>query len=281
MLCYSTGSLPDSFTTIQDGSGFSSQIAEALLPTPFRGVEFVVLPDHLRHVDDGDLWSGFRFGLEASGLRVTNVHLGAPFLLGPTPHSPGLSSLNPFERQRRIDAALAAARIARSLGSPHVTVTTGLPESEGEPSEQEKLFLASLTEIVSKLPKSIKVSIEPEPEHVIHRVDQLLFLCRSFEGEVFSNFDVGHSAVAGENPADSIRVLAPYLSNIHLEDIKNRVHRHLLYGDGDIDFRAIFTALKEIKYKGDLTPDLYPFKDEPDRTLRASMEFLAEMGIYG
>ena len=62
-----------------------------------------MLPDHLRRVDDADLWSGFRLELEVRGLRVTNVHLGAPFLLGPTPHSPGLSSLNPFERQRRIE----------------------------------------------------------------------------------------------------------------------------------------------------------------------------------
>ncbi|HAO98585.1 MAG TPA: hypothetical protein DCQ83_00915 [Fibrobacteres bacterium] len=267
MLCYSTASLPDHLS--------ARHIAELLLPTPFRGVEFVVRPEHLCLVGERSHWLGFRIELEARGLSVRNVQLGFPFLLGPVAHSPGLSSLDPFGRSRRIEAALAAARIAEQLGSPYVTVTTGLPERAGDFAWQEKLFFASLSEIVAKRPKSIKVAIEQEPEHVIHRTDQLLYLCRSFEGEVFSNFDVGHSFVAGEDPAAAVRTLGPYLSNIHLEDIKGRVHRHLMFGDGDIDFRALFTALRDVGYRGDLTPDLYPFKDEPVKALRESAEFLA------
>jgi len=269
MLCYSTGSLPDSFT--------ASQIAEILLPTPFRGVELVVTPEHLRRAQDKGFWLGFRRELEARGLCISNVHLGFPLLLGPIAHSPGLSSLDAFGRGRRVEVAVAAAHIAEQLGSRHVTVTTGLPEREGDSALQEKLFFASLSEIVSLRPKSVKVSIEQEPEHVIRRVEQLLSLCRAFEGEVFANFDVGHSAVIGEDPAASLRSLDPYLSNVHLEDIKGRVHRHLLFGEGDIDFRAIFAVLREMDYRGDLTPDLYPFKDEPVKALRSSAEFLAEM----
>ena len=270
MLCYSTASLPDRFT--------ASQIAETLLPTPFRGVELVITPDHLRRASDAGFWLGFRTELETRGLRVRNVQLGFPFLLGPVAHSPGLSSLDPFGRRLRIEAALTAARIAAALGSPYITVTTGLPERAGDFAVQEKLFFNSLSEIVSRRPRKVKVAIEQEPEHVIHRTDQLLFLCRSFEGEVFSNFDVGHSAVVGESPADAVRALRPYLSNIHLEDIKGRVHRHLMFGDGDIDFRALFKALNEIHYQGDLTPDLYPFKDEPVKALGTSAEFLRRMG---
>jgi len=266
MLCYSTGSLPDSFT--------ASQITEILLPTPFRGVELVIIPEHLRRASDTGYWLGFRLELESRGLCIRNVQLGFPFLLGPVAHSPGLSSLDPVGRNRRVGAVLTAANIAEMLGSPHITVTTGLPEREGDFALQEKIFFASLSEIVSRLPKSLKVSIEQEPEHVIHRTDQLLFLCKSFEGEVFSNFDVGHSFVAGEDPAACVRALGKHLSNIHLEDIKGRVHRHLMYGDGDIDFKALFAALNEIGYSGDLTPDLYPFKDEPVKALAASAEFL-------
>ena len=273
MLCYSTGSLPDRFT--------APQIVETLLPTPFRGVEFVVQPEHLRRADDRSYWLGFRMELEKRGMSVRNVHLGAPFLLGPVAHSPGLSSLNPSGRALRLDAALAEARIAEHLGSPYSTITTGLPEREGDFNAQEKLFRASLEEIVIKRPKSVKVAIEPEPEHVIRSTRQLHKLCHAFPGEVFANFDVGHSFVAGEDPAESIRELAPHLSNIHLEDIKDRVHKHLLFGEGDVDFRAVFVALRHIGYTGDITPDLYPFEDEAAETLRASAEFLAGFGYYG
>jgi sugar phosphate isomerase/epimerase len=56
------------------------------------------------------------------------------------------------------------------------------------------------------------------------------------------------------------------------------VHKHLLFGDGDVDFAAIFAALRAIGYQGDLTPDLYPFKNDSAKALRASAEFLARHG---
>lgn len=269
MLCYSTASLPDHFT--------AREIAETLLPTPFRGVEYVVTPDSLLRVRDASYWIGFRTELETRGFRVRNVQLGHPFLLGPVMHSPGLSSLDPAERARRVDAALAAGRIAELLGSPFLTVTTGLPERAGDFTVQELLFLDSLTRIVAGRPRAVRVAIEQEPEHVIHRTDQLLALCRAFEGTVFANFDVGHAFVAGEDPAKSVRLLGRYVSNMHLEDIAGRTHRHLLFGEGDIDFRALFRALRDIGYSGDLTPDLYPFKNDPARALWESAEFLASM----
>ena len=119
MLCYSTGSLPDRFTP--------AQIAETLLPTPFRGVELVATPELLGRAADRGFWTGFRRELETRGFRVRNVHLGAPFLLGPEAHRPGMGSSDPVGRNLRVEAALAAARIAENLGSPYLTLTTGLP----------------------------------------------------------------------------------------------------------------------------------------------------------
>ena len=131
---------------------------------------------------------------------------------------------------------------------------------------------------MAQRPKSVKVAIEQEPEHVIRSAAQVLDLCKRFEGEVFSNYDVGHGAVLGEDPAQAVRLLGPYLSNIHLEDIKGRAHKHLMFGEGDIDFRALFRALNAIGYAGDLTPDLYPYKDRAATALRESATFLAAMG---
>lgn len=272
MLCYSTASLPDRFT--------ARDIAEALLPTPFRGVEYVVRPEDLPRAGDASYWRGFRLELETRGLPVRNVQLGHPHLLGPVAHAPGLSSLNPAGptgRKRRVEAARAAARIAEHLGSPFLTVTTGLPERDGDFAVQEACFRASLAELVAARPRGLQLAIEQEPEHVIRSAAQVRRECRAFEGAVFANYDVGHGAVLGEDPAEAVRLLGPYLSNLHLEDIKGRTHRHLMFGDGDIDFRSLFGALRDIRYAGDLTMDLYPFKDEWRWALRTSGEFLARM----
>lgn len=272
MLCYSTASLPDRFT--------ARDIAEALLPSPFRGVEVALRPDELARASEASYWLGYRTELEARGLRVTNVQLGHPFLLGPVPHSPGLSSLDPAGRLRRVDAVVAAFRVAVALGSPLLTVTTGLPEREGDVAAQEALFHDSLRRILAARPaaaRHVKVAIEQEPEHVIHRAGQVLALCHAFEGEVFSNYDVGHGVVAGEDPAAAVRLLGPYLKNLHLEDIQGRTHRHLMFGDGDIDFRALFRALRANRYAGHLTMDLYPFKDAWERAVRDAGHFLRDV----
>lgn len=276
MLCYSTASLPDRFT--------APDIAVALLPSPFRGVEYVVKPQDLARADDASCWQGFRRELEARGLTVRNVQLGHPFLLGPVAHAPGLSALvtaGPMGRRRRVEAALAAARIAVHLGSPCLTVTTGLPSDApggaGDFKVQERNVFAALGEIVDKRPRGLKLAIEQEPEHVIHRADQMLALCRAFEGTVFANYDVGHGVVAGEDPSAAVRLLGPYVSNLHLEDIKGRTHKHLMFGEGDIDFRALFRTLRETGYAGDVTMDLYPFKDEWKEAIRKSGEFLTNV----
>lgn len=268
MLCYSTASLPDSFSP--------SDIAEALLPSPFRGVEVALRPDELARAGDASYWRGYRAELEARGLRVTNVQLGHPFLLGPVAHSPGLSSLDPAGRLRRVEAAVAAFRVAEALGSPRLTVTTGLPERAGDFAVQEALFRDSLARIVAARPKAVTVAIEQEPEHVIHRADQLLALCQAHEGEVFANYDVGHGVVAGEDPAAAVRLLGNFVSNLHLEDIMGREHRHLMFGDGNIDFNGLFATLRAIGYRGDLTMDLYPFKDRWEWAVRESGKFLRD-----
>jgi sugar phosphate isomerase/epimerase len=271
MLCYSTGSLPD-------GLPFTA-IADILSPTPFTGVELVVTAAMLRRAEESRYWEGVRDAFLARGLAFRNVHLGAPHLMGPEAHRPGLSSLDPEARSLKIAAAMKCMGIAKALGSPNLTLTTGLTESESERPAQESAFREALVEIVLCKPRSLKILIEQEPEHVINSAGQLASLGRLFPGEVYANFDVGHSEVLGEDIGAAIRTLGPLLRNIHLEDIKGRVHAHKLYGDGDVDFASIFRALHDIGYRGDYTPDLYPFKDDYARALEASEAFLRQYGV--
>ena len=271
MLCYSTGSLPDAFSL--------PAIADLLTGTPFTGVELTVTAPMLARAADAVYWNGIRDRFLEKGLAFRNVHLGAPHLLGPEPHRPGLASLDPADRARKAAACEACMGLAVALGSPHLTVTSGLTESEAAHLRQEAAFRETLAGLVAVKPVALKLLIEQEPEHVIRSAGQLAELGRAFPGEVFATFDVGHSAVMGEDIGGAIRALGPLLRNLHLEDIRGRVHAHKLYGDGDIDFEPVFRALREIGYHGDYTPDLYPFKDEPERALAASAEFLRHQGV--
>jgi sugar phosphate isomerase/epimerase len=271
MLCYSTGSLPDGIPL--------TQIADILTPTPFTGVELVITAEMLRRAGDARHWEGVRKSFQSRGLVFRNVHVGAPHLMGPKPHSPGLSALDPHARAQKTDAAEKCLAIAFALECPHLTLTTGLTDSEAARGRQVEAFRSALSLLVRHKPKSVKILIEQEPEHVVNTAEQLIALGREFPGEVYANFDVGHSQVVGEDIGAAVRALGPLLRNVHLEDIRGRVHAHRLFGDGDVDFDAIFAALRAIGYRGDYTPDLYPFKDAYASAIEASLEFLRKHAV--
>ncbi len=303
MLCYSTGSLPDDYSEPTD----LLKIADLLSPSPFNGVELVVTSKLLGLSGEGKFWEKVRQDFKARGLTFRNVHLGSPFLLGPNAHQPGMASFDAQARSEKISAIKKSLSIAAYLHSPHLTLTTGLPETDSNAkiknaveargftaqgfiaqSEDETDSLATfqsiiqkheriletvLAELIEYKPKDILLLIEQEPEHIIHSMEQLLAFGKLFPGEVAANFDIGHSEVLGENIVAAILKLGPLLRNVHFEDIENHIHVHKLYGAGHIDFDSIFKGLKQIQYLGDYTPDLYPFKNEPENAMNTSIEF--------
>jgi sugar phosphate isomerase/epimerase len=304
MLCYSTGSLPDTCTLADQASTMVSRVAYWLLPTPFRGVEWVIRPEHLRRSADKSFWNAVHTGFETRGFLIRNVHLGYPYLLSDKAHQPGFGSLIPHQSLCRTEAALAAARIAEALGSPHLTITSGPSERSGgfpiAPGDafakpmppmaqgalspdfvgQWQVFRQQLGRLVRERPKTVDILLEPEPEMVLHSAWQLAVLCHEWPGEVFANYDIGHGHVLGENLAQCLHNLGPYLRNLHIEDMVRPIHQHLLFGQGDIDFSAVFAALKAMPYAGDITPDLYPFSEIPKVGLQSAIEFLAFQGWH-
>jgi fructoselysine 3-epimerase len=271
MLCYSTGSLPDRFTL--------PQIADTLSGTPFRGVELVLTAPMLERADEARYWHSVRDEFHAKGLAFRNVHLGAPFLLGPEAHKPGLSSLEAAGRKRKAQAVAGALRVAAFLDCPAVCLTAGLPEPGAALADQVKILESEIAALVKVLPGGVRLYLEQEPEHVIHSAAQMKSLADAFAGLLLLNFDVGHSHVLAEDIGAALRDLGPRLANIHLEDIGGRVHKHILFGEGDVDFGSIFAALHDIGYRGDHTPDLYPFKDDWRRAMEASVTFLRKHGV--
>ena len=89
------------------------------------------------------------------------------------------------------------------------------------------------------------------------------------------NFDVGHQFCVGEDLPDAIYAMQDITVHYHMEDIAaNRVHEHLVPGDGAIDFAAVLQAIEQTGYEGWLTVELYPFLDDPDDAGRRAKHHL-------
>jgi sugar phosphate isomerase/epimerase len=87
--------------------------------------------------------------------------------------------------------------------------------------------------------------------------------------------DIGHLHCLGELPiAAKIHEYAGRLANVHIDDMRSGVHEHLMFGDGEIDFRPVIAALAEIGYDGLLSVELSRHSHEGPAAARCAYDFL-------
>ena len=178
-------------------------------------------------------------------------------------------------RQVRIDHTTRALTLAAELGAPCITTEPGGP-LEGRPwGECLKLFVEMLKPVVAHAEKvGVPLLIEPEPDLLIETADQYLEFARHFDSPYLGlNFDIGHFYCVKDDPAATVRKLAPLIHHVHLEDIAaTRIHHHLIPGEGVIDFHGTLAALKEVGYAGWVTIELYTCHENPDEAATVARE---------
>ena len=126
--------------------------------------------------------------------------------------------------------------------------------------------------------EGVTIAIEPEPLLVVGSSDDMLALLAEVgTPRLAVNLDIGHAQVTDADVAASIRRLGSAIVHLHLEDIQGRVHKHLPFGAGDIDFAAIRAALADIGYAGPYVVDLFGQGIEP---LAAAEQALAGLRRY-
>ncbi|MFL5331398.1 MAG: sugar phosphate isomerase/epimerase family protein [Gemmataceae bacterium] len=184
-------------------------------------------------------------------------------------------------RQVRIDHTMRALSLARELGAPSISTEPGGPVATGESwSEALKLFVETLKPVVEHAEhEGVSLLIEPEPGLLLENADQFEEFMRYFDSPRLGlNFDIGHFFCVGEDPAECVRRLRQHVRHIHLEDIAaNRVHAHLIPGEGAIDFSAVFDAIQEIRYDGWVTIELYPYAEDPDQAAHRARDRTAKI----
>jgi sugar phosphate isomerase/epimerase len=189
-------------------------------------------------------------------------------------------------RQIRSDHTMRALTLAKELGAPCITTEPGGPVEPGASrSAALKLFVEMIKPVAEHAHKEgVLLLVEPEPGLLIESVDQFLEFMQYVDSPALAmNYDIGHAYCVGDDPAVTIPRVARYIRHFHLEDIAaTRVHRHLIPGEGAIDFAAVFQAIRAMSYQGWITIELYPYVDDPDVAARTALarvrDMLAKMG---
>jgi L-ribulose-5-phosphate 3-epimerase len=210
------------------------------------------------------------------------VETGARFLLDPRhKHQPTLISPTSHERERRLSFLCEAVQIARELGADAVSFWSGAAiddapaETLTERLVDNCLRLADFAET-----RGVRLAFEPEPGMFIATLAQFASLFEAMRSPCFGlTLDLGHLHCQGEEPiAEHIKVWRNILWNIHIEDMRRGVHEHLMFGEGEMDFRPILQALKEIDYAGGAHVELSRHSHDAFNAATQAIRFLRESG---
>ncbi len=171
-------------------------------------------------------------------------------------------------RKRGIELTAASLRIARDLGLDAILMVPGgvgadfIPGFRGAPYDVAyKNALAALNQLKS-VAEETGVSLGVENvwnKFLLSPLETRDFLDAVGSSHVGAYFDVGN-VVSNGYPEQWIRILGSRIKRVHLKDFKREVGT--LAGfcdllDGDTDYPAVMTALREIGYDGFVTAEFF------------------------
>jgi sugar phosphate isomerase/epimerase len=242
----------------------------------FDGVEIMADRPHLYPPDYNEARrQGLKDLLISLGLKVSNLNT---FTLEAVMdmHHPSWIEKDAGLRRRRIEHTRDCLELAAQLDCPNISIQPGGKVEHFPAPESMEIFISGLQEVIPLAKQlGVKILVEPEPNLLMENSRQFAeFINRVDNSVIGLNCDVGHFYCAGEDPAEVIRNLAGHIHHLHIEDIKQRIHNHIICGQGEMDFKSIFDALKDIKYNGFISVELYPYQDNPVDAGKESLRFL-------
>lgn len=263
-------------------------LMEALEDIHRRGFDGVEILADVPHAFAPHLMPEDRARLKAKlserDLPVVNVNANTNAGLDPhgrDPHGfwPSLLETDSAARRQRVDYLLKTLDLAKDLDAPSIAVASGRCPEGQTPSEALDRLTEGLRPILTYAERlGIRVGIEYEPGFLIDDLDSTLCLLDRLPHPLLGvNLDIGHSACNGETLPHVIRALSGRIWNIHVEDIRGRIHEHRIPGTGDIDFSSLKTALDDTGYAGYLTLELYPYKEAPGEAGTRGLNYLKQV----
>lgn len=257
-----------------------SEAVDAIAALGFRGVEIMGDRPHLYPPDFSlqDI-DALAQQLETKNLKITNINSFTLFAVGDT-YLPSWIEPDASRRQIRIDHTLQSLKVAKQLNCTNISIPPGGPLNNMTRKEALKHFYAGLGAVVPLAEElGVKLLVEPEPALLLERTSEFIeFMADVRSAAVGLNFDIGHFICAGEDPAAAMEQLFQWIGHMHIEDIAaDRSHNHLIPGLGAIDFEAVFKKVALLGYRGDISLELYPYTDQPEK---AGREGLAHLKPY-
>ena len=188
---------------------------------------------------------GVRRDAENAGIEIYQAH-------GPWRWPP--QDFTPEDRAERFEKMSRAILGCQIMGCPNFIIHPIMPFGDWQDPEPEKLwemnleFFSRLCEVAKAHDTIICFENMPMTALSLSTPEQILRFVKMIDSPYMRVcLDTGHCSVFGLSPADAVRLLGKeYLHALHVHDNDGRADRHMLPGQGVIDWEDFARALAEI-----------------------------------
>lgn len=206
------------------------------------------------------------------------IETGTRFLLDSRQkHQPTLISPEAWQRDYRLEFLKRSIWIAEALGADCVSFWSGTATDDAPASELQRRLLTgcrSLCDLAEA--RGVDLAFEPEPGMLIDTTARYYNLLALLDEHprFRLTLDLGHLHCQGEPIVETIHANRERLHNVHIEDMRRGVHEHLMFGEGEMEFRPVLATLHEIDYNGGVYVELSRHSHDAVETARGALSFL-------
>ena len=219
----------------------------------FERVECPTTPDQ-REAED------MKAAVEKAGLKIHSVmnmdHWRYP-----------LSSPDPAVVEKSLDGARVSIRNAHLWGADTVLIVPAVVNAQVSYGDAYKRSQENIRKLIP-LAEELRVILAIEEvwnKFLLSPLEFARYIDEFQSPWIRSYFDVGNVVLYGY-PQDWIRTLGRRIVKLHIKDFSfrpepgtdKRVAEWVALGEGDIDWKAVYSALDEIGFQGTATTELSP-----------------------
>ncbi len=187
------------------------------------------------------------------------------------------SSADPAAVERSLDGARVSIRNAHMWGASTVLLVPAVVNAQ---TTYKQAYERSQTAIRKLIPLAEELHVTLALEEVWNKfllspLEFARYIDEYNSPRIRAYFDVGNVVLYGY-PQDWIRTLGKRIAKLHIKDFSFRedkvrgdhVAAWVALGEGDIDWKAVYEALRDIDYQGTATLELDPGKADDLKEMR-------------
>jgi sugar phosphate isomerase/epimerase len=217
--------------------------------------------------------------------RILNGHTGRLGIHGPF-DGLALMSFDPKVQNVACERLMQGLDFAEEVGATHMVVhspwlTLGHPFVPSSPYYKREDMIGRVHQTLGsavKRAEQIKCALVIENIFDLHPTPWIELIKSFGSDHVRASIDVGHAFVmhrAGGAPPDAfVREAGPLLEHLHIQDTDGLSDRHWCPGDGELNWFALFDALRGLDHAPRLVLELHDYG-----RVRDGAAYLAERGF--